>query len=494
VTDIVEVHIPGVQGPIGETGIEGPVGPEGPIGETGPAGPTGPTGPTGATGPTGEIAATVLSNLEQSIFGALVTGPEIYGGLGTAMTNLDNNEFVTTWTYTWQDYMPIHRLAPGKKLSFAIRPISGSMSVSGGVNFATSGGSASVAGPDADGYYFAHNVTVPVGCTGIAFQPNFGAIGDVVEVLFCPGPYTYAARSKGSSRLPFLTEGPIAEGLPYSFRAGGNAASGIVQPNGTRYGWESLVTSQGFTASATVLAALSQVQEELVNTDLLDKLVYLNLRCGDQLGAALTPFLSRHGFGLDKLHYSTPAPAWVEANGLSNFIVYTGIWPSAAGFSRCGMSMGLYCLNEPPDTGAVYKLGNGTAGFEWGMIWDYVNLQGMDIMGAGCRVLGNIDLPTADGVNHYNTKGMGAATRDTSGYGWSTRNGVLLPNGTAYPVPGFFPNTMATINIPSSMQSGGEFFGLAMTPDDLSAITFIFHEFNKAIGRGVTGVEGLYND
>lgn len=95
---VVEIGVPGFQGPPGADGVigvdgqEGPQGPQGPQGPegpqgvagadgaTGPQGPAGPQGPTGATGPQGPAGATgqgLTPMVQLSDTVALASGPTI---------------------------------------------------------------------------------------------------------------------------------------------------------------------------------------------------------------------------------------------------------------------------------------------------------------------------------------------------------------------------------------------------------------------------------
>lgn len=297
------------------------------------------------------------------------------------------------------------------------------------------------------------------------------------EIVFCPSASTFGARQNSVSRT-LINKNPAISNVPLGLMQVNQAAFAIVRPNGTVGVWNALLASTGSGASSTTLDALQVVEESLRLTGLIDKLVYLNLRCGNDSTACLTPFLDKFGYGKDR----TPTSfTFTEANGMDQTTVNvdTGVVPAYCGMGRYGVSLGVYLLNNVASSGTAMIIASGltldplNSGFH---IFDAFNT----VAAGGGR--------TQAGPGNTITAGFLAGARSSDGIGKISKNAEIV--ATQVTQGGAVPTVPLNINF-SRGTSAGDFFGLDMTADDLASMCWILHTFNTALSRAAT-TEGLF--
>jgi hypothetical protein len=411
------------------------------------------------------------------------SSPEFRTRNGTTSVPNADGTFTLGAIYTDMTVNAIERFAVGKYVSLSVRLVSGTGTAdlpSSRIRFFNSS-SATIstafvsATPDEWGYYSAHNVLVPATTSYIEALAD-AAAGDTLEIIFSPSKYTFAAR-KASPTRPAIVGGNTRDLLPLGVAQLRQAAQVVVRPNGTRGTWETLVAQRGSSASSTALAALQELEDDLNVSGLKHKLAYLNMRCGNDSIAALTPFIDRFGYGYDQ----TPTTfTFVEANGMAHSLtarVYLG--PAYSEMGAYGCSLGAYLLNDVADSGTP--------------LWDFVGWTLVPLYasyyihdawnGGNGRVLSTI--------GRTSTKGMLIGSRGPDGVNRIFRNGIVYGESTVVTSLGTNPTSSGTINFARGA-SAGDFVGYGLTVDEMCALTWMFQRFNTALGRAVT-VDGLFS-
>lgn len=414
-----------------------------------------------------------------------VGAPEYSSRTSAAVDNGDGTFTINT-AYVITSYAATGRLVPGKRCALAVRPVTGGVTpASSWILFRNSGGATLStvtlgAVADAYGYYSAENIVIPATTATIEVKAQIVTSGDRLEIIFAPGAYTYAARANGTSR-PVVALQKMGRSLPVSLTSSRGAVQALVRPNGTMGIWESILASRGSSASSGTLAALRSLEEDLRITGLLDKIVYLNMRVGNDATAALVPFIDRAGHGFD----SAPASftSFAEASGLASAItIDTGVIPRTCGMSRYGVSIGCYLLNDVASSGTQMITTDVTAPSFLSLNPNLFGYHDFDAYGSGA---GRILTPSP---NVTATKGTIIGARSMDGTNRISRQGVVL--NTAVTQQGDVPSGSVTINFARGT-SGGDFLGLDLDPDQIAAMHWSLHAFNVAIGRGVTA-DGVF--
>lgn len=410
---------------------------------------------------------------------------------------VDNGDgtFTINTTLANTTYNAQGRLAVGKKVSLAVRAVTGSVVVATTFIRFRDAGVATIStalvstSADQDGYFNVENVTVPANTVTILVQADPLNSGDRLEVVFVPAPYTYGARSNNTS-TPVFSRGPAqGNSAPYRLLTVGQAVEAIAAPNGTVAVWNSLVTARGAAPVSATLTALRKVERWLTSSGLIHKLVYLNLRCGNTLAAALTPFLDKFGFGYDEA--PTSFSSWTEATGLSGVTVNTGIDPNRAGLNQFGMAMGFYNRANVASDGNNYCIGNAGSGGvgTYGICPCNANLMLYDYSTGG-RVQGDIRLINGDGSTTLDSLGGISGARCIDGIGRVSRRGIVLATNNALPTAEIA--TLPLLVDANPQISGGDWVGAGMwTADDTVAMEAMLHTFNSDLGRAVTA-EGAF--
>ena len=409
--------------------------------------------------------------------------PEFRGRNGTTSVPNADGTFTLGAIYTDMSVYAIDRFAVGKYVSLSVRLVSGTGTAdlpSSRIRFynvsnATISTVNVSATPDEWGYYSAHNVVVPATTSYIEALAD-AASGDTLEIIFSHSKFTYACR-KASPTRPAIVGGNNRDFVPVKLAQVRQAAQVFPQPNGTRGTWESLVAQRGSSASSTALAALQSLEDDLNVSGFKHKLAYLNMRCGNDSIAALTPFIDRFGYGYDQ----TPTTfTFVEANGMAHSLtarVYLG--PAFTEMGAYGCSLGAYLLNDVADNGTVlWDFGTWTLQ----PLWASYHIHDAWSAGNG-RVLSTIGRTL--------TKGMLIGSRGPDGVNRIFRNGIVYGENTAVTSLGTNPTNSGTINFARGA-SAGDFVGYGLTVDEMCALTWMFQRFNTALGRAVT-VDGLFS-
>ena len=409
--------------------------------------------------------------------------PEFRGRNGTTSVPNADGTFTLGSIYTDMSVYAIDRFAVGKYVSLSVRLVSGTGAADIPLSrirfFDASNATISTAFVSATsdewGYYSAHNVVVPATTSYIDVLAD-AATGDTLEIIFSPSKFTYACR-KASPTRPAIVGGNNRDLVPVKLAQVRQAAQVFPQPNGTRGTWESLVAQRGSSASSTALAALQSLEDDLNVSGFKHKLAYLNMRCGNDSIAALTPFIDRFGYGYDQ----TPtAFTFVEANGMAHSLtarVYLG--PAFTEMGAYGCSLGAYLLNDVLDSGtALWDFGT------WILVPLYASYHIHDAWNGGNgRVLSTI--------GRTSTKGMLIGSRGPDGINRIFRNGIVYGESTVVTSLGTNPTNSGTINFARGA-SAGDFVGYGLTVDEMCALTWMFQRFNTALGRAVT-VDGLFS-
>lgn len=460
-----------------------------------------------ATYPSLATFAAAFNSGAENMFGDLTATEFIPGNsdIPSSVTAQGDGTFVVNTTAVYMEYNATGRLAPGNFCSFAVKPISiastftpanshirFTLSVGGPTTFLPS------AAVDAFGYYSVENIQIPANATGVEVWGGVDTVGDRIEVVFCPSLFTYAGRNHSSPRpaaVP-IVQNTITSRIGLGFSSYGQAAQVVSRPDGSGAAWNDHAIANGGTISATTLNAVLQLETWLRSYGLIDKLVYLNPRCGSNLAAALTPLIDRYGYGKDR---NFSVPSYSEGSGLSGGVVDLGINPAYIGVTQqAGYAIGFYSLTQTA-TPSQYIIGTNKGG-NGGTTGLFIssNLLLLDWAGGGPgRAQGSITVTAGDGSTTNPTLGMMAGLWNSQGLGGVYRNGVLL--GQAGAVSALGIGNAASNNLPNieldttNFASGGDFIGRDMTDDDIVALTWMLHAFNKNINvpRAVTA-DGLF--
>lgn len=245
--------------------------------------------------------------------------------------------------------------------------------------------------------------------------------------------------------------------------------------------WLKNVNSRGGSVSANTLAAVKELEKDLRIASLIPKLIYFNPRCGSDIIAARSALIYTNGTGFDTL--TGTFSSWSEVNGLAGTtgVADLGVVPSAAGISLNAVSAGIYNLTNKTSNSHVIRLGNTLSGLYLALFGDYLIFDKFN--GGTGRT------QTSESNRTTETRGLMCGSQYSSTVSAVFRNGEIRGSGGA--ASGTVPSTAATL-ISAAGTSGGDFIGLALTPDDVSNLTWIMHTFNVALGRGVTAAEGLF--
>tara|TARA_R110000868_G_scaffold5086_1_gene31454 strand:+ start:2235 stop:3986 length:1752 start_codon:yes stop_codon:yes gene_type:complete len=411
------------------------------------------------------------------------SSPEFRTRNGTTSVPNADGTFTLPSIYTDMTVNAIERFAVGKYVSLSVRLVSGTGTADlplsrirfYNVSNATISTTFVSATPDEWGYYSAHNVLVPATTSYIEALAD-AAAGDTLEIIFSPSKFTYACRMASPTR-PAIVSSYNRAFVPVKLSQVRQAAQVLPQPNGTQATWENLVAQRGSSASSTALAALQSLEDDLNVSGFKHKLAYLNMRCGNDSIAALTPFIDRFGYGYDQ----TPtAFTFVEANGMAHSLtvrVYLG--PAFTEMGAYGCSLGAYLLNDVADSGtALWDFGT------WTLVPLFASYYIHDAWNGGNgRVLSTI--------NRTSTKGMLIGSRGPDGTNRIFSNGIVYGESTVVTSLGTNPTNSGTINFARGA-SAGDFVGYGLTVDEMCALTWMFQRFNTALGRAVT-VDGLFS-
>jgi hypothetical protein len=271
----------------------------------------------------------------------------------------------------------------------------------------------------------------------------------------------------------------------------GQPGSGGAVPTPLADARATAITTRGGSQSSTTIAAVKQLERDLALTGLTAKFVYFNPRCGNDLIAARSPLIATNGPGFD-----TPTgtfSTWVEGLGLAGTgNMDTGVNAEAAGLTIISSCMGIYMLDD-----AKAATTSIAADYTYAVGERYLTLNSFaysqyilyDAFGAldGNRV-GTDNSLTYDAAH---TKGLICGSRYTSTAAFVARNGAL--RGTQSAAATELPPTVTRKVYTAAGASGGDFIGLGLTPDDVTLLFWVLHEFNTALGRSVMaeGVVGI---
>ncbi len=286
----------------------------------------------------------------------------------------------------------------------------------------------------------------------------------------------------------FLPSGPPQIGI--SSQPGGGSS---VLPTPLATAWALAVTANGGTYSANTFTALQELERDLTYAELTSKFIYLNTRCGNDITAAKVPLIATSGPAYDVL--SGTVATWNEVDGLNGTsgVADTGVVASTCGISTSAVSYGVYMLENASATNE-YVIGDhaqeppdhllGHTGLVPAAFASYTLFDNFDGGGSG-RTQTDSSL-LADGNL---TKGLMCGSRNGLNAAAVYRNGDVRGQSTGL-TNGPIPATTLKY-FTERGPSGGDFIGLALTPEDVSNFTWIIHTFNVALNRGVTA-EGLF--
>jgi len=254
------------------------------------------------------------------------------------------------------------------------------------------------------------------------------------------------------------------------------------------------IITRGGSQSSTTIAAVQQLEKDLALAGLTAKFVYFNPRCGNDLIAARSPLIATNGPGYDT--QAGTFSTWVEGKGLagSSGVMDTGVNAEAAGLTVISSCMGIYMMEDAKaDTNSIAADYTYVAGEKYLTLVSRAYGQYMmyDAFGAtgGNRV--QTDASLFASPDSANTKGLICGSRYSATAAIVARNGVIRGLQTA--AADLLPPTVTRKVYTAPGASGGDFIGFGLTPDDVSLLFWVLHEFNTALGRAVMaeGVVGI---
>lgn len=267
------------------------------------------------------------------------------------------------------------------------------------------------------------------------------------------------------------------------------AAAATNTPNGTMRRWLSLVTTAGSGASSTVQDALVTVEQQLYLTGLISKIVRLNLRCGNGAAAARIPFVMRVGCGIAS--ETGTLSSWTEASGLTGFTLSTGLTFEQAGLNAYNVGLGCYVVNSPGGSPSSYVLRASDS--SWGFSPLYSSGVNFAVGVSSVFAASPYNKPDvsyiAGGTYYAPALGSFSSIRGHDGVHTCYRNGIALPE-ISVPAISNTPLTQTLSIDTTAFGIGGDWVTEALTASEAAELHWIVHNFNVAIGRGVTA-EGL---
>ncbi|MDO8800039.1 hypothetical protein [Phenylobacterium sp.] len=257
----------------------------------------------------------------------------------------------------------------------------------------------------------------------------------------------------------------------------------VLTPLGVAMDWAARVTANGGTYSTDTYDAVLDYLIDLDLAGVLNKILYLNARCGSDIIAARTALIAVEGTGLDTA--TGTFAAWNELNGLVNSasgIMDFGVKADNARTTANNIYIGVYSLADQAGLNA-YAIGNtGSASglllratSEY-MIFDYAGRRSQTDVG---------NLP-----NGSKTKGQLAGSQTTASVGGVFRNAAQIGNNNAVNAGAQRPNLNWRL-VAANVTSGGEIISSGLTPTECVNVSWAAHTFNVRLGRGVTA-EGLF--